>query len=80
MSALRQKRTWRYTSETPETLRFWKVPIQPGRGAIPPNQTLLLDVTLLSPSAPQPGQAVTENPFSVWSNGRENGAAFTIRP
>ena len=49
-------------------------------GAIPPNQTLLLDVTLLSASAPQPGQEVGENPFSVWSNGRENGAAFTIRP
>jgi FKBP-type peptidyl-prolyl cis-trans isomerase len=49
-------------------------------GAIPPNQTLLLDVTLVSASAPQPGQTVSENPFSVWSNGRENGAAFTIRP
>jgi FKBP-type peptidyl-prolyl cis-trans isomerase FklB len=49
-------------------------------GAIPPNQTLLLDVTLISTSAPQPGQTVTENPFSVWGNGRENGAAFTIRP
>ncbi len=49
-------------------------------GAVPPNQSLLLDVTLVSASAPQPGQAVSENPFSVWSNGRENGAAFTIRP
>lgn len=48
-------------------------------GAIPPNQTLLLDVSLVSAAAPQPGQAVTENPLSVWSNGRENGAAFTIR-
>jgi FKBP-type peptidyl-prolyl cis-trans isomerase FklB len=48
-------------------------------GAIPPNQTLLLDVSLVSVSAPQPGEAMTENPFSVWSNGRENGAAFTIR-
>jgi FKBP-type peptidyl-prolyl cis-trans isomerase FklB len=49
-------------------------------GAIPPNQTLLLDVTLVSVAAPQSGQMVTENPFSVWSNGRENGAALTIRP
>ena len=49
-------------------------------GAIPPNQTLLLDVTLVSVSAPQPGQSVSENPFSVWGNGRETGAALTIRP
>jgi FKBP-type peptidyl-prolyl cis-trans isomerase len=49
-------------------------------GAIPPNQTLVFDVTLVSAAPPQPGQSVTENPFSVWGNGRENGAAFTIRP
>ena len=49
-------------------------------GAIPSNQTLLLDVTLVSVSAPEPGQAVSENPFSVWGNGRETGAALTIRP
>jgi FKBP-type peptidyl-prolyl cis-trans isomerase FklB len=49
-------------------------------GAIPPNQTLLMDVTLVSADESQPGQVVTENPFSVWSNGRENGAALTIRP
>ncbi len=49
-------------------------------GAIPPNQTLLLDVTVVSVSAPLPGQTVSENPFSVWSNGREAGAALTIRP
>jgi hypothetical protein len=49
-------------------------------GAVPPDQSLLLDVTLVSASAPQPGQVVGENPFSVWSNGRESGAAFTIRP
>jgi len=39
-----------------------------------------MDVTLVSTAAPQPGQVVTENPLSVWSNGRENGAALTIRP
>jgi FKBP-type peptidyl-prolyl cis-trans isomerase len=49
-------------------------------GAIPANQTLLMDVTLISAAPQQPGQSVTDNPFSVWSNGRENGAAFTIRP
>ncbi len=49
-------------------------------GAIPPDQTLVLDVTLISAAPPQPGQAVTDSPFSVWSNGRENGAALTIRP
>ncbi len=48
-------------------------------GAVPPDQTLLMDVSLLSASVPQPGQTVTESPFSVWSNGRENGAAFTIK-
>lgn len=49
-------------------------------GALPPNQTLVIDVTLISAAPPQPGQTVTESPFSVWSNGRENGAAFTIKP
>ena len=49
-------------------------------GAVPPNQTLLFDLTLISAAAPAPGQSVTDSPFSVWSNGRENGAAFTIRP
>jgi FKBP-type peptidyl-prolyl cis-trans isomerase len=49
-------------------------------GAIPPSQTLLMDVSLLSAAAPQPGQTVSESPFSLWSNGRENGATFTIKP
>jgi FKBP-type peptidyl-prolyl cis-trans isomerase len=49
-------------------------------GAIPPQQTLLFDLTLISTAAPAPGQALTENPFSLWGNGREAGAAFTIRP
>ena len=49
-------------------------------GAVPPDQTLQMDVTLVSAAPPQPGQTVTQSPFSVWSNGRENGAAFTIRP
>src|ERR1700749_4194046 len=49
-------------------------------GAIPPNQTLLFDLTLVSAAPPAPGQSATENPFSVWGNGREAGGAFTIRP
>jgi hypothetical protein len=49
-------------------------------GAVPADQTLLFDLTLISASPPAPGQTATDNPFSVWSNGRENGAAFTIRP
>jgi FKBP-type peptidyl-prolyl cis-trans isomerase len=49
-------------------------------GAIPPGQILLLDVTLVSTAPPEPGQTVTESPISVWGNGRENGAAFTIHP
>ena len=49
-------------------------------GAIPPDQTLVLDVTLISAAPPLPGQTVTDSPFSVWSNGRENGAALTIHP
>lgn len=48
-------------------------------GAVPPHQTLLFEVTLVSAAPPQPGQAVAESPFSVWSNGRENGASLTIR-
>lgn len=49
-------------------------------GAIPPNQTLLFDLTLVSAAPPAPGQEAADNPFSLWGNGRENGAAFTIRP
>jgi FKBP-type peptidyl-prolyl cis-trans isomerase FklB len=49
-------------------------------GAVPPNQALVFDLTLVSAEPPKPGQTVSDNPFSVWSNGRENGASFTIRP
>ena len=49
-------------------------------GVIPAGQTLVMDVSLISAAPQQPGQSVSENPFSVWGNGRENGAAFTIRP
>ncbi len=49
-------------------------------GVIGPNQTLVMDLTLVSVAPPKPGQVMSENPFSVWSNGRESGAALTIRP
>ena len=49
-------------------------------GAIPSDQALLMDVTLISAEPPRPGAAVSESPFSVWGNGRETGAAVTIRP
>jgi FKBP-type peptidyl-prolyl cis-trans isomerase len=49
-------------------------------GAVPPGQTLLFDLTLISAAPPAPGQVAAENPFSVWGNGRENGASFTIHP
>jgi FKBP-type peptidyl-prolyl cis-trans isomerase len=48
-------------------------------GAIPPNQALVMDVSLVSAAPPQPGQTAPESPFSLWGNGRENGAAFTIK-
>ena len=48
-------------------------------GAIPPNQTLLFDLTLIAAAPPASGQDAAENPFSLWGNGRENGAAFTLR-
>jgi FKBP-type peptidyl-prolyl cis-trans isomerase len=49
-------------------------------GAIPPNQALVFDITLLSVTSPQPGEAPPENPFSVWGDRYTQGAAFTIHP
>lgn len=49
-------------------------------GAIPPDQTLAVDVTLVSASPPLPGETVAQSPFSLWGNGRENGASLTLRP
>lgn len=48
-------------------------------GAVPPGQVLVADVTLVSTAPPQPGQALPQSPFSLWGNGRENGASFTLR-
>ncbi|HEY4075424.1 MAG TPA: FKBP-type peptidyl-prolyl cis-trans isomerase [Rhizomicrobium sp.] len=49
-------------------------------GAIPPNQALVFDVTLLSVTSPQPGEAPPENPFSVWGDRYTQGASFTVHP
>jgi FKBP-type peptidyl-prolyl cis-trans isomerase FklB len=49
-------------------------------GSVPANQTLVMDLTLVSTAPPLPGQALPDNPLSVWSNGREMGGALTIHP
>ncbi|MDB5739296.1 MAG: FKBP-type peptidylprolyl cis-trans isomerase [Alphaproteobacteria bacterium] len=49
-------------------------------GTIPANQTLVMDLTLVSAAPQQPGQTLPDNPLSVWSNGREMGGALTIHP
>ena len=48
-------------------------------GSVGPNQVLVMDVTLISTAPPQPGQQLSESPFSLWGNGRENGASFTLK-
>lgn len=48
-------------------------------GSVGPNQVLVMDITLVSTAPPQPGQTLSESPFSLWSNGRENGASFTLK-
>jgi FKBP-type peptidyl-prolyl cis-trans isomerase len=67
----------------------WQVVVPPelaygvkgaSNGAIPPNQALVFDITLLSVTSPQPGEAAPENPFSVWGDRYTQGAAFTIHP
>lgn len=51
------------------------------KGAVPANQTLLFDLTLVAvipaSSAPAPDAG---NPFSIQAYGREQGAAFTFHP
>ncbi len=49
-------------------------------GTVPGNQTLVMDVTLVSTAAPRPGEALPDNPLSYWTNGREMGGSITIRP
>jgi FKBP-type peptidyl-prolyl cis-trans isomerase len=51
-----------------------------GGGSVPPNQTLIFDLTLVSAATPLPGEALPENPLAYWSNGREVGGTLTIHP
>ncbi len=68
----------RWQVAIPANLGFGDKPAM--SGAIPPGQTLVFDITLVSAAPPQPGQAAPDNPFSVGSNGLQPGVAFTIRP
>ncbi len=68
----------RWQIAVPAALAFGVNPA--ANGTIPASQTLVMDLTLISSAPPQPGQALPENPLSVWSNGREMGGAITIRP
>lgn len=49
-------------------------------GQIPPQQTVVMDLTLVSTATPRPGDTPPPNPFSLWGNGYTQGAAITIRP
>lgn len=51
-----------------------------GNGVIPPDQTLLFEITLVSAVAPRPGEAAPPSPFSLWGDGYTSGARVTIRP
>lgn len=57
-------------------------PIRLSNGAdIPPRQTLLFDITLVSTYTPAPGtQTDDSSPISLYSVGRQTGATFTIHP
>lgn len=48
-------------------------------GAIPPDQTLVFDLTLVSAAPPRPGENMPDNPFSFWGDNYTSGARFTIR-
>lgn len=54
-----------------------------GNSAIPPNQTLVVDISLMAVIPPQPGQSQDTNPISVYGYNRgtehQAGAMFTIR-
>ena len=54
-----------------------------GNGAIPPNQTLVVDISLMAVIPPQPGQSQDSNPISVYGYNRgtehQAGAMFTIK-
>lgn len=49
-------------------------------GQVPPQQTLVMDVTLVSTATPRPGEAPPPSVFSLWGDRYTQGAAITIRP
>ena len=49
-------------------------------GQIPPHQTVVMDVTLVSTATPRPGEAPPPSVFSLWGDRYTQGAAITIRP
>ncbi|MCP5411959.1 MAG: FKBP-type peptidyl-prolyl cis-trans isomerase [Alphaproteobacteria bacterium] len=54
---------------------------QKGAGAVPPNQPLVIDVTLIAavPAARAQAEAGA-NPFSIQGNGQQQSLLFTFRP
>jgi len=54
-----------------------------GNGAVPPNQTLVVDISLMAVIPPQQAQAQDSNPLSLYGYNRgtehQAGAIFTIR-
>lgn len=69
----------RWQLAVPASLGF---PIRMANGVeIPPRQTLLFDITLVAAYTPDAGtQTDDSSPISVYTSGRETGAAFTIHP
>jgi FKBP-type peptidyl-prolyl cis-trans isomerase len=49
-------------------------------GQIPPHQTVVMDVTLVSTATPRPGETPPPSLFSLWGDRYTQGAAITIRP
>lgn len=49
-------------------------------GQVPPHQTVVMDLTLVSTATPRPGEVPPPSPFSLWGDRYTQGAAITIRP
>lgn len=76
LSLMREGDHWRVV--IPPNLGFGAAPAV--KGAVPPGQVLVMDLTLVSAVAPRIGEAPPPNPFSLWGNSHTQGAAITIRP
>lgn len=77
LQMMRQGDHWQLA--LPARLAF---PIRLASGAdIPPSQTLLIDVTLMSVSSGTAGMQTDDaSPITVYASGRQSGAMFTIHP